>query len=344
MAKRDRKKMAEALEKRTKESSSRKSGGFVNIFKDDLEDVNFWRVSEGDHTIDVIPYEVGANDPNVEEGEFGYVLEVKVHQGIGAAEGSYICLAENYNKPCPVCEHRRTLKKEGADEDEIKALYPKNRCVYNVVCYDSTKEEEKGVQVWEFSRWFSERLFTKLAKPKRRRGADTSDRIIFAHPINGKSIEFTREGTGQESTSFYGHSFTDRDYEIDDETLDMAHCLDELIDVLPYDELYEIYWGKPNEETKEEPVEEEEKSPRERKTKRKKEPVEEEEGNKCPGGGTFGVDIDKLDQCEECNNTIWKACARASSDKKEEPKEEPKEESKEEPKKATGRRRGRRSK
>jgi len=360
MAKRDRAAMAAALAKRQEESGSLKSGGFISIFRTDHgQDVQFWKVKEGDHTLDIIPYEAGDNDPNpnVKAGDPAYVLNLKVHQGVGAAEGNYICPAENYNKPCPICEHRRQLKQDGADDDIIKALYPKQRCVYNIVVYDTPEEEEKGVQIWETSRFYSERLFAKLAAPKRRRGGDVGKKIQFASPeMDGKAIQFTREGTGATSTSYLGHLFIDRDYIIDDSILDQAFCLDDLISIPTYDELYEAYWGEARED-----IEEKETSPapivRTRTRSRvveKQEPAEEKEepvkkkevsktvDNQCPGGGVFGVDIDKLEACEDCSAAMWKACAKAGiSIKQEEPeeKEEPAVQEKEE---STRRRRGRR--
>jgi hypothetical protein len=374
MAKKDRKAMVDALKKRTQESSNRKSGGFISIFKSDLEDVSFWKCKEGDHTLDIIPYYVGENDPHVKLDEPGYVLELKVHQQIGPSEGSYICPAENFNKPCPVCEHRRVLKQQGADDDDIKALYPKNRCVYNVVCYDTAEEEDKGVQVWEVSRWLSERYFTKLAKPKRRRGGESTEPINFASPVGGKTIEFTREGTGATNTAYIGHSFLDRDYDIEEDILDLAHCLDDLVIVPTYAELYEAYWGEELEEDAKEGKEEEKEEEKESKPRRgrgkkeekeekkeeeskprrgrKKEEKEEEEPKprgrgkkeekeeiKCPGGGVFGIDIDTLDDCEDCD--LWKPCAKENvKSKKEDDKEEKKEEKKE--KGTTSRRRRRR--
>ena len=357
MAKRDRAAMAAALAKRQEESGSLKSGGFISIFRTDHgQDLTFWKVKEGDHTLDIIPYEAGDNDPNpnVKAGDPAYVLNVKVHQGVGAAEGNYICPAENYNKPCPICEHRRQLKQDGADT--IKALYPKQRCVYNIVVYDTTEEEEKGVQIWETSRYFSERLFAKLAAPKRRRGGDVGKKVQFASPeMDGKAIQFTREGTGATSTSYLGHVFIDRDYIIDDVILDQAFCLDDLIAIPTYDELFEAYWGEAKEDVEEEKEKEAMTAPPATRTRTRSRTVEKEEEkeasvvkaeipepvkNQCPGGGVFGVDIDKLEACEDCTAAMWKACAKAGIEATPEVvKKAPKEEVKEE---TTTRRRGRR--
>jgi len=185
-------KMKTAMKKRVQESYERREGmgRFTTIFKKDLQDVNFWScsVSKEEHIFDTIPYFAGKKDPLVvkgqlEEGDPVYVLELKVHRniGIGANNGSYICPAQNYGKPCPVCEHIQVLKKDGEyDEEEIKKLYPKRRVIYNILCYDSEKEEDKGVQVWEVAHWFMERHLSSLARTPR-----TGGFIPFADPVRG---------------------------------------------------------------------------------------------------------------------------------------------------------------
>ena len=354
MAKRDRAAMAKALQDRQDKSSSRR-GGWISIFKDDLEDdIKFWpKIPEGDHTIDIIPYIAGANDPDpdVKEGEDQYVLYLHVHQRVGAAEGQYVCLAKNFNLPCPICQHVKVLREEDADKDDIDAVKAKARCVYNIVCYDSDKEEGKGVQIWETSWWQSEKIFTTLAKAKRGRGGkEARSKVYFADSVNGKSITFTREGTGMENTRFYGHALEDRDYEIDDETLDGAHCLDDLITIPTYEELYKAYWGeepKAEEKVKEEETTTSRRGGRSKASSEEQTPdtsKEEVTDNPCPGGGTFGGDIDKLEHCEECEKEKWKACARANRDTGETSEPPNKEDKKEDPSKEETISRRRRSK
>jgi len=355
--------MKEALRKRVEEGYKRRESFRRGIFREDLpEGVKFWKCGEGEHLIDIIPYIAGPNDPFTPQGEPTHVLELRVHQSVGAGEQDFVCLAENWNKPCPICEHRKQLREEGADDDVWKALIPKRRVVYNIVCYDSPEEEDKGIQVWEVAWWFAERFFLELAKGpsvgRHRRGTSELGFIPFADPDEGMSIAFTRQGSGVRNTQFLGHRFVQRDYSIPDELLDAAWVLDELIYIPTYDEVYEAYWGEgsvseekePEEEEveeveEEEPTptprrkvfvggrvrsalaeteaeveedEEEEEEPEERPTRgrrgvrRESEPEEEEPEerevgeNKCPGGGEFGVDVDQLDYCEECDR--WEEC------------------------------------
>ena len=347
MAARDRKKMKEALLKRQQESHDRRkdSGKFKSFFRDDLEKVNFWKCSDKEHTIDIIPYIAGGNDPHNAKGDLCYVLDLFIHGGVGVNEDAYICLARSFNKPCPICDHQKKLKEEGADEDSIIKINPTRRTVYNIVCYDDDKELEKGIQIWTVAHRYMEKLLTPLGK---KRGGG---RILFVDPDEGKSISFERSGMGMMNTDYIGHKFEDRDYTISDKLLDAAHCLDDLIHIPTTEEVYLAYWGeKGEEEAEEESVEEaeeevdekeveqdevEEKEEEVEKVKvKKKEPAKdsiaakrerrkiekgkkESTGPKCPGGGEFGVDLDKLgENCDNC--PIWDDCAKRSDELEEE--------------------------
>ena len=316
----DRKKMREELAKRTEESYKRKddTGRFGSYIKDDIANPG-WNCGEGDHLLDIIPYAVGANHPRLEEGAIDYVLDIWVHQNVGPNQDQYVCPARNYNKPCPICEYQEQLRKDpDFDEDLVKSLNPKRRCVYNVVCYDGD-EEKKGVQIWEVAHWFMERYLTPLAKDPR-----TGELIPFCSPgKDGKSIAFTRKGTGQQNTEYLGHKLVDRDYEIPDTDLDVAVQLDMAIEVVGYDELYKIFHGedkvgKEGNVEKVEKVEKVESGPVSRRSNSNQAadipPTEENknatEGGKktCPNGGVFGSDLDKLDGCNTCD--IYDDCAR----------------------------------
>jgi hypothetical protein len=167
--------------------------------------------------------------------------------------------------------------------------------------------------------------------------------IPFADPDDGKQVYFKRHGQGQFNTEYLSHQFLDRNYKIDDKTLDDAMSLDESIIILTYEEFNNKYWGtdgekkvdeekeaepktskrsarKPpvkEEENKDEKQKEETKdtpTPRRTRTRAKKEepeekPEEKPSDNKCPAGGVFGVDIDKpLPECDNCE--VWDDCGK----------------------------------
>jgi len=332
----DRKKLEEQLLNQMKRSYETANNYLMakTIFKPDL-DVQFWTCKEGTHVIDILPYIAGKNNPHAKPGESTYLLDLWVHYGVGVNDDAYICLAKTYGKRCPICEYRKDILRKGEEVERANELMPKRRVVYAIVCYDSKEEEDKGVQVWEVAHFFMERHLVELAKNPR-----TGGMVLFASPYKeqGKSIQFTRRGRGRGNVEFIGHKFLDRDYDIDKKLLEQVPCLDELIYIPTYEEVYEAFHGerveekrerrRVREEVKEETVEEEaveeetieeEIAPRRKHhyVRREVEEVEEPEESveaeksekaveergktpRCPAGGVFGRDIDEFDHCAWC--------------------------------------------
>jgi len=258
---------AKALMSRMKKSKASIRGGKSIIDIEKIGDRSIWKPKDGDHTIDVIPYFAGPDDPKVEEGSPTYLFSYAVHFNIGAAEEPVVCPAVTYGKPCPICEHRIQMREKGAEKDKWKKLFPKDRAVYNIVCYDRG-EEEKGVQIWDVSNFYFENPVVKLATRKGR-GGKTKE-IIFQDPKNGKSIVFEIEPAKSKDDypSYSGLAFEDRDYEIEDDILEQALPLDQVVSLYTYDEIDELYWagvkskkrGKGKDEEEEEENEQEEPS------------------------------------------------------------------------------------
>jgi gp32 DNA binding protein like len=336
----------EQLLKRTEESYKRKEsfGPEYTIFKKDIQ-VQFWVPKAGVHVIDIVPFIVGDKMPieaGVKEGDLAYVLDIWVHRRVGVNDAQFVCMAKNYNLRCPICEHQRELKKEDEyDADLVKSLYPSRRVVYNILCYDSDEELKKDIQVFEIAHWYMEKHLVPLALDNR-----TKQFLPFADPFNGKSIQFECKQTTFEikkadgksdkgkGMDFFAHKFLDRDYELADEYLNMAHQLDQLVHLPEYEEVYESYWG-------EAPVKEESKEttttvrPRGRgavqhpedkpqaaagPTTRRLRPGAQaanagtEESAQCPHEGKWGEDIDQLAECQQCD--VYDKCATRSDELK----------------------------
>lgn len=305
-----RKEMQEALKTRTEESYKNRedSGKFGGIFKKELE-IPEWRCGKGEHTIDIIPYIVGDGNPNlnIKPGDINYVLDVWVHGNVGVNEDMYICPARTYKEQCPICEEQKKLREEDAPEETIKSLNPVRRCIYNIVCYDTTEEENKGVQVWIVAHFFMEKHLSKLAKQPRGGGY-----VAFSHPDVGKQIMFDRTGVGAANTAYDAHRLVDRDYVISDEILDAAYCLEDIVRRASYEELHQVFWGKGIESVNVRPEKEEEDvplgdEPPPRSSRVRQPKKEEVSDTACPHSGKFGVDIDKIDNCAECVN--YEKCA-----------------------------------
>ncbi len=234
-----------ALLKRTEEAHQRinEYGKFGRFYVARGEKpLKIWKCKEGEHIIDIIPFLAGATHHQVREGEPTYLLDIWVHQKVGMDENDVVCLARNYNEPCPICEYinAQRLKKDLSEdaEEALKTINPKRRCLYNIVCSDSTREEDRGVQLWEVAHFLFEKKILSVAREPRGGGF-----VPFSSPNNGKSIYFEREGSGATNTQYLGHKFIERQHEITDELLESAYTLDELIIKLSYEEMQEAFLG-----------------------------------------------------------------------------------------------------
>lgn len=323
--------MEKELEDAHEESKSRKegSGKFGTIFKDDL-DVPRWKCKNGEHVIDIIPYRAGKFDPNRPEGKAAYFLDLYVHKNVGLTNDSFVCPSRNYKKRCPICEEIKRLADKGVEYEEYKDDVPKRVNIYNIICYDSTEEEDKGIQIWDVPNFFMEDKLRGLAKNKR-----TGEPIYYASPKRetGRSIAFERKGKGKGNVEFLSHEFLKRDYDISKDIIEQAVCLDEAINQSSYEEIYEAYYGKPYSEKKKRDEEDDEPKskrsrrsnddddddkPSERKRKRQdddddddrpKRKSKSDDDLECPAkGGVFGEDCDTLKECKKCE--VWDDCAK----------------------------------
>jgi len=320
-----REQMKQDLVKRNQEAE-KTNDNFGGTFNNSVmvDNLKMWKCGEDEHIVDIIPYQVGANhpNPNIKEGEWSYYFEFFAHYNVGPMQDQFICLKETFNKKCPICEQKMALmRQENYDEDEVKSLRAKKRTLYNIVCYDTPDEEAKGNQVWHVAHWYMQKNIVPLAKNKR-----TGACIAFADPDEGKSIQFSRQGTGQ-TGKYLGHVFLDREdadgnkYIISDELLESAVRLEECIKEPTYDEVAKAFYGQeevPNDDAAEEAVT---KTPG-RRTPTKPVAVEEQEEVSeaiiCPAGGTYGDDLSTLPECDDCES--WDDCRASNAESKAEEK------------------------
>lgn len=346
--------IADETRGQVKESSERKGMSSAGIFKSDIKATFYKPTADEDHTIDIVPFKAGdkmpvdmrTRKPMVRKGRWAYTYEYWAHRGIGPLENeTVICPQRTYGKPCPICEHRKELIAEKTfDAKKMGELLCKQRNLYNVVCYDTDKEEDKGVQLFDVSNFYFEKHISKLAtktvrRKKGRRLAKADPFKNFADPReSGVYIEWSIEGAKSKNDfdSWIGHQLIERDYSLDEEYLENALQLDQIVEVLDYKELYKLYYdedyedddddvsyvgedeedyGEEKEEEEELEEEEEEKPKRRRRkkinTRRRKKNVSE-----CPAGGVFGDDFDEFDDCDNCE--IWDACDEKANEEEEE--------------------------
>lgn len=343
----DRKAAKDQLAKRTAESYDSKDQGMTyNRYFDRESNLPFWNPKkdvEGGHMFDVIPYPAGEFDPGVVRGMYTkgdtvYHLDIWVHQRTGPRDLQVVCPEQNFNKPCDICDFRNRLRKEGADEGDIKSLLPKRRCSYNVIVCDNGAEEDKGVQILECAHYFMEQKLATVSRKKRGGGGF----IPFSDPDEGKTVKFERNKKGKEFEEWEGHGFEDREYTIDDETLDETFILDTFVILHSPEEIKAIVQemeeggiisaaGKSDDDNggdkdrkksrreratsddNESKGDDEKTTGRKRGMKKMETPAEK--GNAepdCPEGGTFGKDNDNYVGCDDCS--VYQDCLAAKEE------------------------------
>ncbi len=284
----DRDSMSDDLAKRTENSYATRDKGmsFPDVYKPELG-IKTWFADKDEHEIDILPYRVGKYDPSVEEGEWGYFLEMQVHRNVGPRDLQFLCLEMMFKKPCPICIHRNDLRKNPPEgkrqqeqhEEKLKELKASRQTVYNIICYDNKEEEAKGVQQWQVAYFYFENHISALAKiPKSQGGGYQS----FSHMNQefGRTITFTRTGDGLQ-TKYDAFRFHERNYDISDDDLEECKTLDETVHIPTFEEVEQAFWDEPvkGDEAKGEP-EEEEARPR-----RSSREAVEEDGTQARGRG-----------------------------------------------------------
>lgn len=282
-----------------------------------------------DYGYDIIPFVAGNNFPtngyNIKSGDLAYVLDVWVHRNIGAANKSMVCPLKSYGLPCPACEKRvEVLAEQGQmDKDEyrkfsktIEELIPKRRVIYNVICRSDSKQEAKGIQIYENSHFYVEKKLQDAAKRPRGGGL-----VPYPDPDEGKTIWQNWKLKGEKEWEVAAPIFEDRQYIITDEEIESATQLDQIISLLDYDEILEIMGNsksKPVEEEKEEPVVNRRGLKQEAVEPYPSGPITEEdipltfkddpkpvsetgaEVQVCPYGGEFAKEFDDYQECDNC--------------------------------------------
>lgn len=304
------------------------------------EDVPRYQIKDGENRLDIIPYKISNPlNPAVaihgfEVGELDYFQQLEVHQSVGVRNNQYLCAKRMFSKPCFICEMQIDLYDQN-EREEAKALYPKQRAVYNVIDLD---EPEKGIQVWEVSYFWVENELRKLAAAKSKRGPA----IVFGDYEIGKTITFIaaeEKPWGMKPGNF---NFEDRE-PYDASICDKAYPLDQYYVMPDYEEVQKDYLQvtseideepapaprrergrvindvekiepEPEKKSFEDYADEGEKflednptlepEPEAEKPRRRR----REQTNKCPYGHRFGNDFDKHDDCTECSDDTYDKC------------------------------------
>ncbi len=222
--------------------------------------------------LDILPYVVtDENHPDRDDengialpGELWYKRPYKLHRGVGVENASVVC-PTSFGKPCPICEYRARLLKEGGDKATIAALKPSLRNLYVVVPKDSKTYEEKP-HIWDISQFLFQNQLNEEIE-------ENEDYAVFPDLEEGLTLrirfsEETFQKNKYASTSRI--DFEERDAPYDESILKEVPNLDEVLDVLPYSKIEALFFGtelSDYDEDEDEDEEEDEITTRKRKIK-----------------------------------------------------------------------------
>ncbi|HOP33338.1 MAG TPA: hypothetical protein PKU94_08180 [Candidatus Hydrothermia bacterium] len=272
--------------------------------------------------LDILPYVV--TDPNHPDrddslgiatpGALWYKRPFKLHRNIGYNNISLVC-PTSIGKRCPICEYKQRLLKEGKDwrDESVKILKASLRNLYVVVPIENKNYEEKP-HIWDISdHLFQSKLSMELEEnPEYSSFPDLEEGYTLR-------IRFTEEQFGKNKFADTGRiDFEKREKVYDKSILDKVPNLDEVLIVLPYEQIEAKFFDSEEDDTPTEvnaaveevidEVIEEDEPPRKSKTIAKPATTH----GKCPHGHVFGEDEGAYPECSEC--TEWNACADAKDE------------------------------
>lgn len=334
-----RKNMRKAAQARAEKS---KGGGTTLRLPDGYGDVKFFKVNKPKVMLDIIPYVVSDKrhpdaDAGAEVGTLWPSRRYYVHRGVGAEENSYICPLKTFGKPCPICEYASARARQGGDREELKALRPRARDLYNVIDLD---DPDKKIQLFDMSGFlFGDTLTKELIDA-------SDDEQCFAELKGGYSLKLRFEKKSFNRNEFWAVDridFVERQKDYKESIIEETVPLDDILVEPDYKTLEKIFLmteggaDEDDEEEEERPAkrrardeEEEEEQPKRKRPSRDEE-EEDEEDSKEPE--------EDEDEEEEAPKKPSKKRPAKDEEDEDEDEEDSDEEEEEQPKK-----RGRRKK
>lgn len=332
---------------KVRDNAKRGGSGGLNFFKLPKGIRMWYPEKKGKYTISILPYEtMDVNHPDdLEVGSVWYKRPFRVHRNIGVQNKSYVC-PTSIGERCPICEESDRLRSKDRDKyaKAISKLYAQKWTMYNIV--DPDDEEKIALFSMSIGK-FAGPLEKELEETDEE---NTAFFEVINGDGRMLEVRFSKENyEGSSYLEASRFDFEEREDMDEDEILEKVVDLDNCLNILPYDRLNALFKqedddDEPEEKPKKskgkkkkdpEPEEEEEEEddddndddeddddsdndepeevPKKSKSKsedKKKDKSKKVKKGECPMGGTFGEDVDRFDECDDCPN--WKACDNAA--------------------------------
>lgn len=209
-------------------------------------------MTEGVHSIEIIPYKAGKGNPNAEEGEDHFERTYYVHRKVGPEE-KWLLAGKTFGKPDPITEYRAKLAKEGASKEELRSMNPQRKQLFLLV---DRKATDKGIQLWDVAAFnFGDLLLERINTAD-----DDSNWRDFYFPEGmddeyggGSTLRITVSKETMESGTFLkvtAIDFTARKNALPEKIVNHGYCLDDMLIEASYDELSKAFFGAVDDDDK----------------------------------------------------------------------------------------------
>jgi hypothetical protein len=273
----------------------------------------YFSPEEGRNEIDIIPYRVSdkRHPDKVPVGDTWMRRTIWVHGDVGVTGSKYLCPAEMRRGHCPICEDRKRMARdEKVGDEELKALSPRERELFNVI--DRTEDKPK-IKVWDISYYnFGEVLDkeinegdVKVAGYSELEGGQTL-RVRMAEAAIGKTKFLKADRI----------DFKDRDEDYDESILDKAVDLDAILVVPSYEELKAAYL-----EADESGADEDDEVPKKKRRVEEDDDNAEDEDDDAPPKKKRKV-VEEEDEEEDEDDEVPKKKRRVEADEDEDDEED----------------------
>lgn len=215
-----------------------KSGFETTLFKIP-EGVGFFDLTVGVHEIDVLPFKAGKDNPFADEGELFFERTFYCYKDVGIQEKRYVALCK-LNLPDPIQDwKKKAASNPSVDAEVIKSYTPKERQMFLV----RDKKEPDKIKLMEQSFY----AFGKLLDERIQTSPENSGWDMFYYPDEtGMSLRLTvveeAVGTGK-FKKVVAIDFMPRKTALPTNLANHGICLDEMLNVLSYEALRDIFLG-----------------------------------------------------------------------------------------------------
>ena len=296
--------LKDQIRKRTEEhqkENTSTAGKFLPVHFDG----ELYKPDEGTNNVDILPYIVGNNHPTLKAGDVDFSLSYWVHYNVGPGEKVFVCPKKTYGQRCPLCDMVKAQQDDGAIWDDVKALAPKRRTLYNVIPVNQNGPTD--CKLFDVSFHLFEKILSK--------DCTVDGEVVYFAEIDedGRTVKFKARKTranGREFLSYDSFMFEKRKYTYPEDILKKSICLDDILIKSTAEEIQAALEGDELFEDEEDV----EPAAVERKPKAESfsdQAIEQHESGVvvCPTGHVYGTDNDQFPECETCK--VWKECFKS---------------------------------